>query len=166
MERQTITGNLSTNGRLSGKMSVGGGTTDYNELENKPTYNGHVIEGDLTNESLGIWQPKNFSTEEQNTGLKWIDGKSLYQKTYDFGALPNNTMKIISSGLIDVNVVKIDGIAISSNGFTTTIPHPEIGGNGDIQIDFLATNEIRIRTNSDYSRFTGYVTIQYTKTTD
>lgn len=85
MERQTITGNLSTNGRLSGLLSVGGGTTDYNELENKPTYNGYIIEGALTNESLGIWQPKNFSTEEQNTGIKWIDGSDIYYKVVDLG---------------------------------------------------------------------------------
>lgn len=82
MERQTIIGSLSTSGRLSGQLSVGGGTTDYNELENKPTYNDHIIEGDLTSESLGIWQPKNFSTEEQNTGIKWIDGKDIYVKSY------------------------------------------------------------------------------------
>lgn len=73
----TVRGTLNTKGRLSGTLSVGGGTTDYNELENKPTYNGHVIEGDMTNETLGIWQPKNFSTEEQNTGIKWIDGKDI-----------------------------------------------------------------------------------------
>ena len=83
MERQTITGRLSTSGRLSGALSVGGGTTDYNELENKPTYNGHIIEGDLTSESLGIWQPKNFSTEEQNTGIKWIDGSPIYVRVFE-----------------------------------------------------------------------------------
>lgn len=26
-----------------------------------------------------------YSTTEQDTGLKWIDGKSIYQRTYDFG---------------------------------------------------------------------------------
>lgn len=92
MERQTIIGSLSTSGRLSGALSVGGGTTDYNELENKPTYNGHVIEGELTNESLGIWQPKNFSTEEQNTGLKWIDGKDIYERIITPLISTNNTL--------------------------------------------------------------------------
>lgn len=107
----------------------------------------------------------NYSTTEQVIGT-WVDGKPLYQKTYDFGALPNNATKTLSSGLADANVVRMEGIAISGNGFTTTIPHPEIGGNGDIQIDFLATKEIRILTNTDYSGFTGYVTLQYTKITD
>lgn len=107
----------------------------------------------------------NYSTTEQVIGT-WIDNKPLYAKTFIFGALPNNTTKTLSSGLQDANVVKMEGIAISTNGFTTTIPHPEVGGNGDIQIDFLATKEIRIRTNTDYSGFTGYVTLQYTKITD
>lgn len=78
MERQTITGILSTSGRLSGALSVGGGTTDYNELENKPTYNGHVIEGDMTNESLGIWQPFDLIPDtEYDTGIKW-NNQTLY----------------------------------------------------------------------------------------
>lgn len=91
MERQTITGRLSTSGRLSGVLSVGGGTTDYNELENKPTYNGHVIEGELTNESLGIWQPFNFIADvEINTGLKWIDNKPIYAYLFDT-TVPNTS---------------------------------------------------------------------------
>lgn len=78
MERQTITGRLSTSGRLSGALSVGGGTTDYNELENKPTYNGHVIEGDMTSESLGIWQPFDLMPNtEYDTGIKW-NNEALY----------------------------------------------------------------------------------------
>lgn len=78
MERQTITGRLSTSGRLSGALSVGGGTTDYNELENKPTYNGHIIEGDMTNESLGIWQPFDLiPNTEYDTGIKW-NNQTLY----------------------------------------------------------------------------------------
>lgn len=119
----------------------------------------------LTFGTQNIFTPQIYSTEEREVGV-WVDNKPLYAKSYDFGALPNNATKTLSSGLTDVNVVKMDGIAISVNGFTTTIPHPEIGGNGDIQIEFLATKEIRIKTNSDYSAFTGYVTLLYTKTAD
>lgn len=116
MERQTITGNLSTNGRLSGALSVGGGTTDYNELENKPTYNGHVIEGELTSESLGVWQPKNFSTEEQNTGIKWVDGKDIYQKIITPVVTTTNTLSddikygsfLLANYISDVDMAWID----------------------------------------------------------
>lgn len=119
----------------------------------------------LTFGTQNIFTPIIYSTEERCVGV-WIDNKPLYAKSYDFGALPNNTAKTLSSGLTGVNVVKIDGIATNASGFTTTIPHPETGGNGDVQIDFLSTKEIRIKTNSDYSAFTGYVTLYYTKTTD
>lgn len=33
--------------------SGGGGTTDYNQLTNKPTINGTVVKGDLTLEDIG-----------------------------------------------------------------------------------------------------------------
>lgn len=32
----------------------------------------------------------NFSTEEQNTGIKWIDGKDIYLKVYDL-IVPNSS---------------------------------------------------------------------------
>lgn len=103
MERQTITGSLSTSGRLSGALSVGGGTTDYNELENKPSINGIELSG-----NMNLWPPKNFSETEQNTRVKWIDGKDIYcnvLKTYD--TYQSNTA-IFNVG--DINVLKISGI--------------------------------------------------------
>lgn len=127
--------------------------------------NGNYTVYGLTFGTQNIFTPQIYSTEERCVGV-WIDNKPLYAKSYNFGALPNNTTKALSSGLTGVNVVNIGGSATNASGFTTTIPHPETGGNGDIQIDFLSTNEIRIKTNSDYSGFTGYVTLYYTKTTD
>lgn len=124
MERQTITGTLSTSGRLSGALSVGGGTTDYNELENKPTYNGHVIEGDLTSESLGIWQPKNFSTEEQNTGLKWIDGKDIYYKTFNV-TLNANTITIPETTDIDKIILIIGFVNVQSENIVYNLPYAD-----------------------------------------
>lgn len=35
-------------------VSLGGGTSDYNELNNKPSINGVILEGDKTTEELGI----------------------------------------------------------------------------------------------------------------
>lgn len=91
MTRDTIIGTLQGDSRLSGGLSVGGGTTNYEELENKPTYNGHVIEGNLTSESLGIWQPFDFvANTEINTGLKWIDNKPIYAYLFDT-TVPNTS---------------------------------------------------------------------------
>lgn len=52
--------------------SSGGGTSDYNDLENKPKINNVVLEGNLTLDDLGIIIPdlKNYITEDAlNTAL-------------------------------------------------------------------------------------------------
>lgn len=39
-------------------------------------------DGTLSTDGTGVI---NYSTEEQDTGIKWIDGKKIYQKTYNIG---------------------------------------------------------------------------------
>lgn len=41
----------------------------------------------------------NYSTTEQNTGLKWIDGKPIYQKTYVNVNLSNNQDIVLDSNV-------------------------------------------------------------------
>lgn len=112
-----------------------------------------------------IYLPALYSEEEREVGV-WTDGKPLYEKTVNFGSLPNNTTKTVSSGLSNISIQQIFGVAKSSNGFTVTLPHREISGSGNIDIVYQADNYIRIKTDYDYSGYTAYVTLQYTKTTD
>lgn len=78
MERQTITGSLSTSGRLSGALSVGGGTTDYNELENKPSINGVELSGNKTTQELGIQTTVNVEYDTPFDTGKRLNGKIVY----------------------------------------------------------------------------------------
>ena len=39
---------------LKRQIQSGGGTTNYNDLTNKPTFNGVTIEGDPTSQDYGI----------------------------------------------------------------------------------------------------------------
>ena len=63
--------------------------------------------------------PFQFSTEEQKTNLKWIDGKDIYCKSYDItstsnianGTVLDSTLKI---GYIDT-LIKIEGFANSND---------------------------------------------------
>ena len=107
-----------------------------------------------------------YSTEEQVVGT-WM-GEPLYQKTINFGALPNNTQKSINHGIS--NIAKI----VSNTGYATTnstdyfIPIPWNPANFDAEQSvalFSSKSEILIKVSYDLSMYTEcYVTLQYTKT--
>ena len=84
MTRDNIVGTLHCDDHVQGQLSVGG-VSSYNDLEDLPTLNGETIIGNMS-----IWQPKNFSTSEQNTGLKWIDGNDIYFRVVDT-VVPNSS---------------------------------------------------------------------------
>lgn len=46
-----------------------------------------------------------YSLTEVNTGFTWVDGKVIYKKTIDFGALPNNTTKSVNHGITGLDNV-------------------------------------------------------------
>ena len=65
-------------------------TLDYSDFTNKPSINGVTLSGNKTTSDLAISyndlsnKPTlltGYSTSEQDTGLTWIDGKKIYQKT-------------------------------------------------------------------------------------
>jgi len=110
----------------------------------------------------------NYSTDEQVIG-KWVDGKPLYQKTINFGALPNNTTKVVSLGISNVDrFAEIIGVSMSSE-VAHHIPH--VYG-AETNENALALNKVNgvwtatIYTHTDRTNFTAYITVRYTKTTD
>ena len=107
-----------------------------------------------------------YSTSEIRIGT-WINGKPLYRKVIDCGSLPNNNIKTIATGLnFSTTCVakKIEGIATYANGLSLSLPYPS--ANYPIYINIDSDNNISITTNIDRSNATGYVTIEYIKTTD
>lgn len=124
-----------------------------------------------TNRKIGQLVPQVYSTSEEKVGA-WIDGKTIYQKTIDCGALPNTTTKYISTDIEASQIVKIEGIATAPQSGGTdkaiTIPMPFTGSGGSyvgLYAHILSTNKISIRvsTDADRSAYNGYITIQYTK---
>lgn len=61
------------------------GTSDYNDLENKPSINGHVLEGDQSSEDLGINIPTRLSQliNDANYAKKSDIPKDISQLTND-----------------------------------------------------------------------------------
>lgn len=106
-----------------------------------------------------------YSTSEQDTGCKWIDGKKIYKKTVNIGALPNTSAKNVAHGISALGiVVDMRGIAFYANGVGLPLPFVA-ASNGSVALNTTAT-DIVVTTTNDRSVASGYVTLWYTKTTD
>ena len=107
----------------------------------------------------------NFSTSEQSTGITWINGKTIYQKTLNCGALPNATTKTINHGISGLSmVIKLEGLATNGT-YYYKLPLTYQGSDSNYNVELYATSTaIGIKCNTNRSMFTSsYVTIFYTK---
>lgn len=105
----------------------------------------------------------NYSTSETLIG-KWIDGKDLFQKTIDCGALPNASTKTVAHGITGLGyTVSIAGTSKRpSDGTVISLPR---AFNGNC-IDILTNSQNILITISvgNMTAFTQtYVTLKYTK---
>ena len=106
-----------------------------------------------------------YSTDEQLTGRKWIDGSDIYFKTVEFGALPNNAKKSVASGLTGETIIKMYGIAKSGSDYS---PLPSTATNAIYTVTLgydAADHEIDIYTATDMTSYNAYIVLYYTKTT-
>lgn len=113
--------------------------------------------------SFNYGDPNEYSTTEKIVG-SWIDGKPLYQKTVNTGALPNNTQKTVSHGLTGTyRIVSIEGIALNTtNGIYT--PMVRSNGANNFAEAIVEGSNIIIETTFNGTSFTNsYVTLKYTK---
>lgn len=108
-----------------------------------------------------------YSTEEQNTGLKWLDGSTIYQKTYIVsnasGLATGQWLTVFDSTNMNLILIK-DAVATRINGLSYPLPHLSYDG---------WTDQIVARRNQCYvgSNYTGSswaivkveITVLYTK---
>ena len=105
----------------------------------------------------------NYSTTEQVVGT-WINGKPLYEKTFDLGSggmavSSSFTDSVIPSGNIETIVSVVNACDLNSGG---TIFWGGIAA-------YLPTNANYVKLATDRNSGTStirYITLQYTKTTD
>ena len=107
-----------------------------------------------------------YSTEEQVVGT-WVDGKPIYRKVIDFGALPNSTLKQVPHGISDIDaIVSLNGVTFAKNKTATPIPYVYTDSINTVSL-FLEGTNVCIQTFGDKtSDINTYVTLEYTKTTD
>lgn len=144
---------------------------DMNEIKN--VVNGLIVNSYSTdNENTYSCDYMNklntYKTTEQRIGT-WIDGKPIYRKVFNIGTLPNSTEKKYTTDLnwTTHTVIKIDGCAISSTGAVIPINFANpISTAQMIGCRTTGTNTITVYTGIDRTNLTGYVILEYTKTTD
>ena len=106
-----------------------------------------------------------YSTNEVKTGGKWIDGKPIYRKTIDCGALPNASYKNVNHNITNLDII-IDCYG-EARGGTARIVLPNASAIPANAIEVYLDGEyVVIQTGNDRSGYNGYVTVEYTKTTD
>lgn len=167
----------------------GGGTSDYNALNNKPKVNNVTLSGDLTLADLGI-QPAisfpgdgskyldgngsfstpasgvNYSTSEQDTGKKWLNEKPIYSKTIPF-------TNVSKSGTVSFNIANVDEIFLISAKCSNSSPIPYVHGSaptnnvgGFFDISAYDCGWAFRSGNDAPATLSGFFIVEYTKTTD
>lgn len=108
--------------------------------------------------------PKNYSLTEQDTGMKWLDGSTVYEKTVAIPAGPNNNTVNTAHGITGIaELVSFTGQIKNSSPLWITLPHDSgnaAGGGVGVNVD--STN-VSLNAIIDLSAFSGYVTLRYTK---
>ena len=113
----------------------------------------------------GLLNSQRYSTSEIDTGKTWIEGKKIYRKVVDLGTLPNATTKDVSHGISNVSAfVDVRGMAVNTTSGIVTLPIPRVATANTMNLDVsLNATNIHLDTSFDYSGWTGFVILEYTK---
>ena len=110
-----------------------------------------------------------YSTDEIDTGKKWIDGKTIYQKVVPLGNLPNSTTKIVNHNILNIN--EILSLSNTMAYFPENIPDewvslpaPSLSGISYVIEANYSKTYIKIITLSDRSLAEGISILYYTCT--
>lgn len=106
-----------------------------------------------------------YSTEEQDTGKKWINGKTIFQKTFAMGGLGLATTIKKPHNISNLDlVIRIQGIA-KENSIGATINLPHAADQQPYTVTVYADNtNVNIQTYADHRGYVqSYVTLWYTK---
>lgn len=108
----------------------------------------------------------NYSTTEQKTGQKWIDGKDVYFKVYHVDNLGNNTDVTLEAGFgTTKTIIKTEGVisTFTAEGKYQFDANYYSNGNDCTFVCVVQSNLIA-RSRDNYSGYSGDFIVYYTKT--
>lgn len=119
--------------------------------------------------SGGNWGPWIYVNPPMQAGIEYLtaehwNGKPVYAKLVNFGALPNATTSTLAHGISNIaNIIFASGSA--SNG--QSLPCTNFGGSANDSVAISAdTTNIYVTTTQNLSTLTASILLKYTKTTD
>lgn len=119
----------------------------------KKEYDTYQITNDY---SAGSGLP-NYSTTEQLTGQKWIDGRDIYVKTFNAGALPSSGNVTVQNDIANFGaVINVETTGISNDGYSFS--------NDGLVMNYASASAFVFRVAFDATGYNGYVTVYYVKT--
>lgn len=117
------------------------------------------------------FSPVIYSEEEREVGV-WIDGRPLYQKTAAFGSIGAGS-QTVPMGISNVgDVVALSATAVLPNGSLVVLPltyaNTSLIPNYGVGVAEYnpTTGNVTLNIGADRTLSRGYITLQYTKTTD
>lgn len=129
--------------------------------------------GEWVNSNAGGDDGIDYSTTEQDTGIKWVDNKPIYQKTVNIGKILSTGTNVYTLGITGVDSI-IDYSIIPMQRANSDIYNVD---NGDVtwnqgsyfvrhfQNDSSVGLKIAVYSGNYLSEDDIYVTVWYTKTT-
>ena len=154
-----------TNYIIKAKQSAGVVATVVDALTSASTIDAlSAKQGKILNDK--ITNTNTYSTEEVNTGKKWIDGKDIYRKVIELSNIPESTTEH------SYNVENIDKIVNAQASWydtldkATFVTNLRYDGTGAYIKFIYLKSKFKIETKYSWSERTSdvYVIIEYTKT--
>ncbi len=107
-----------------------------------------------------------YLTTEQDTGRKWHDGRTVYQKTIS-GTMSATSPTTVAHGIVDLNLpVGMNGILERNTGEWVSLPggteHPSVASE-QILATLTATNIVLADAGSQWDNNPFTITIKYVK---
>lgn len=112
-------------------------------------------------EAIEEVRPVSYSTIEQDTGLTWINGSPIYQKTVEIPNVSTNNNNSVVHGVNLKQAIGVEGMQIQTNGNFLVIPSGDSDGAYDNRIVITDTHLIFYSGSATIG--SAYFTIKYLK---
>ena len=122
-----------------------------------------TVSGEILIKSHNIRNPYEITTGQETATNEYIDGKQVYMKRINCGALPNASQKAVAHGVSGFVLTDIKAVFAGTSGDRLFVPYVNPNNVSESIALGLNNNNIYLTTAVDYSSYTGYVTMYYTK---